>query len=402
MDKKIKIAIIGLGYVGYPLAKSFSKFYETVGYDIDNNLINSLKKKKLDNIIVSGDSSCIKNSNVYIITVPTPVTKENKPDLSYLESASAIVGKYLKREDIVIFESTVYPGVTEDICVPILENQSTLKFNVDFYCGYSPERISPGDESKSLENVVKITSGSNERTANFVDKLYRKIVIAGTYKVNSIKVAEASKVVENIQRDVNIALMNEFAMMFDSLNISTIDVLKAAKTKWNFNDYSPGLVGGHCIGVDPYYLIFKSKKSGFIPDLISSSRKINNSVPEFVISKVKNEIDFLQKKISYEILILGYTFKENCTDIRNTKVNDIVVGLRQINCNVDIYDPLLKMDNIMSQNPFKKTKKYDIFILAVAHSVFYELTKKDFVNISKGNLVLLDLKNVFSFATWKF
>ena len=402
MDKKIKIAIIGLGYVGYPLAKSFSKFYETVGYDIDNNLINSLKKKKLDNIIVSGDSSCIKNSNVYIITVPTPVTKENKPDLSYLESASAIVGKYLKREDIVIFESTVYPGVTEDICVPILENQSTLKFNVDFYCGYSPERISPGDESKSLENVVKITSGSNERTANFVDKLYRKIVMAGTHKVNSIKVAEASKVVENIQRDVNIALMNEFAMMFDSLNISTAEVLEAAKTKWNFNNFIPGLVGGHCIGVDPYYLIFKSKKSGFKPDLISLSRKINNSVPQFVISKVKNEINFLPKKTSYEILVLGYTFKENCPDIRNTKVNDIVIGLRQINCNVDIYDPLLKKDNIKSKNPFKKSKKYDIFILAVAHNVFYSITKRDFVNISEVNLVLLDLKNVFSFATWKF
>jgi len=402
MDKKIKIAIIGLGYVGYPLAKSFSKFYETVGYDIDNNLINSLKKKKLDNIIVSGDSSCIKNSNVYIITVPTPVTKENKPDLSYLESASAIVGKYLKREDIVIFESTVYPGVTEDICVPILENQSTLKFNVDFYCGYSPERISPGDESKSLENVVKITSGSNERTANFVDKLYRKIVMAGTHKVNSIKVAEASKVVENIQRDVNIALMNEFAMMFDSLNISSGEVLEAAKTKWNFLNFKPGLVGGHCIGVDPYYLIFKSNQSGFIPNLITSSRKINNSVPEFIISKVKNEIDFLPKKISYEVLILGYTFKENCTDTRNTKVDDIIDGLHQINCNVDIYDPLLKMDNIISKNPFKNSKKYDIFILAVAHNVFYSITKKDFVNISEGNLVLLDLKNVFSFATWKF
>jgi len=316
MDKKIKIAIIGLGYVGYPLSKSFSKFYETVGYDIDTNLIKRVKKKKLDNITFSSDSSCIKNSNVYIITVPTPVTNENKPDLSFLESASEIVGKYLKKDDIVIYESTVYPGVTEDICVPILENQSSLKYNVDFYCGYSPERINPGDEFKSLENVVKITSGSNERTANIVDNLYRKIVKAGTYKVNSIRVAEASKVIENTQRDVNIALMNEFAMMFDSLNISTSEVLEAAKTKWNFNDYTPGLVGGHCVGVDPYYLIFKSKQSGFVPDLITSSRKINNFIPEFVINKVKNEINQLPNKETYNVLILGYTFKSNCVDTR--------------------------------------------------------------------------------------
>ena len=402
MDKKIRIAIIGLGYVGFPLAKSFSKFYKTVGFDINIDLINNLNNNKLDNLMLSSDSDCLLDSNVYIITVPTPVTEANQPDLSHLESASKIVGKYLKKDDIVIYESTVYPGVTEDICVPILENQSNLTYNTHFFCGYSPERISPGDSSKSLENIVKITSGSNKKTANFVDNLYSKIVKAGTYKVNSIKIAEASKVIENTQRDVNIALMNEFAMMFDSLNIPTNEVLDAAKTKWNFIDYTPGLVGGHCIGVDPYYLIFKSKQSGFIPDLIKTSREINNSVPEFVVNKVKNEIDSLPNNNTYDILVLGYTFKENCSDIRNTKVNDIVIGLSQINCNVDIYDPLLQTDNIMTKNPFKNSKKYDIFILAVAHNIFYELTKNDFLNISKGNLVLLDLKNVYSFATWKF
>ena len=402
MDKKIRIAIIGLGYVGFALAKSFSKFYKTVGYDINIDLIKNLNNNKLDNLMLSSDSDCLLDSNVYIITVPTPVTKANQPDLSYLESASKIVGKYLRKDDIVIYESTVYPGVTEDICVPILENQSNLIYNTHFFCGYSPERISPGDSSKSLEKIVKITSGSNKKTANFVDNLYSKIVMAGTYKVNSIKIAEASKVIENTQRDVNIALMNEFAMMFDSLNIPTNEVLDAAKTKWNFIDYTPGLVGGHCIGVDPYYLIFKSKQSGFIPDLIKTSREINNSVPEFVVNKVKNEIDSLPNNNTYDILVLGYTFKENCSDIRNTKVNDIVIGLRQINCNVDIYDPLLQIDNIMTKNPFKNSKKYDIFILAVAHNIFYELTKNDFLKISKGNLVLLDLKNVYSFATWKF
>ena len=402
MYKKIKIAIIGLGYVGFPLAKSFNKFYKTVGYDIDVDLINNLNNNKLDDLFISSNSDCLKDYNVYIITVPTPVTNKNHPDLSYLESASKMVGKYLKKDDVVIYESTVYPGVTEDICVPILENQSNLTYNIDFFCGYSPERISPGDKSKSLEKIVKITSGSNLKTTNFVDNLYKKIIKAGTYKVNSIKIAEASKVVENIQRDVNIALMNEFAMMFDSLNIPTNDVLEAAKTKWNFINFTPGLVGGHCISVDPYYLIFKSKQSGFIPELINSSRKINNSVPKFVINKVKNEIDLLPNKKSYDILVLGYTFKENCADIRNTKVNDIVKGLNQINCKVDIFDPLIKMDNIISKNPFKNSKKYDIIILTVAHNSFYKLTKKDFINISKGNLVLLDLKNVFSFATWKF
>mgnify|MGYP001252120362 FL=1 len=402
MFNKKKIAIIGLGYVGLPLAKSFSKFFQTVGYDIDLNLVNRLNKKSNGDYVFSNDPNVIRDSNIFIITVPTPVNSNNLPDLSFLKSATKTVGKFIKKGDVVIYESTVYPGVTEDICVPILEKFSKLKYNNDFYCGYSPERINPGDKSKSLKNIVKITSGSNEKTANFVDELYNKIIKAGTFKVNSIKIAEASKIVENIQRDVNIALMNEFAMMFDFLNIPTNEVLAAAKTKWNFADYNPGLVGGHCIGIDPYYLIFKAKESGYKAELTQISRKINNSVSEFVVKKVKKEIKSIKNKNNYDILILGYTFKENFNDISNTKVKDIVSGLNQNNCNVDIYDPLVTEDNIITKNPFVGSKKYDIFILAVAHANFFKLTKNDFEKISKRNLVLLDLKNVYSFATWKF
>ena len=402
MFNKKKIAIIGLGYVGLPLAKSFSKFFQTVGYDIDLNLVNRLNKKSNGDYVFSNDPNVIRDSNIFIITVPTPVNSNNLPDLSFLKSATKTVGKFIKKGHVVIYESTVYPGVTEDICVPILEKFSKLKYNNDFYCGYSPERINPGDKSKSLKNIVKITSGSNEKTANFVDELYNKIIKAGTFKVNSIKIAEASKIVENIQRDVNIALMNEFAMMFDFLNIPTNEVLAAAKTKWNFADYNPGLVGGHCIGIDPYYLIFKAKESGYKAELTQISRKINNSVSEFVVKKVKKEIKSIKNKNNYDILILGYTFKENFNDISNTKVKDIVSGLNQNNCNVDIYDPLVTEDNIITKNPFVGSKKYDIFILAVAHANFFKLTKNDFEKISKRNLVLLDLKNVYSFATWKF
>jgi len=402
MFKKKKIAIIGLGYVGLPLAKSFSKFFQTVGYDIDLDIVNSLNKKRNNDYVFSNDPNVIKDSNIFIITVPTPVSSNNLPDLSFLKSATKTVGKFIKKGDVVIYESTVYPGVTEDICVPILEKFSKLKYNNDFYCGYSPERINPGDKSKSLKNIIKITSGSNKKTANFVDELYNKIIKAGTFKVNSIKIAEASKIVENIQRDVNIALINEFAMLFDILNIPTYEVLAAAKTKWNFADFKPGLVGGHCIGIDPYYLIFKAKELGYKAELTQISRKINNSVSEFIVKKVKEEIKLIKNKNNCDVLILGYTFKENFNDIRNTKVKNIVSGLNQINCNVDIYDPLVKEDNIITKNPFVSSKKYDIFILAVAHANFFKLTKKDFEKISKRNLVLLDLKNVYSFATWKF
>ena len=403
MVTKEKIAIIGLGYVGLPLAKSFSKYFETFGFDINKDLVNKLKKENTNNILFTFNYNEIKDANVFIITVPTPVTSDNKPDLSYLKSASEIVGEILKKNDTVIYESTVYPGVTEEFCVPILEKKSKLVYNKDFYCGYSPERINPGDISKSLENIIKITSGSNKESADFIDNLYKKIISAGTLSVSSIKIAEASKIVENIQRDVNIALMNEFAMIFDKLGLSTSEILEASKTKWNFLDFKPGLVGGHCIGIDPYYLIYKSIESGYIPDIISSSRKINNIVPAFIINKVRTQFKLLNKTLSKsDILILGYTFKENCEDIRNTKVKEIVDGLIDLECNVDVYDPLIKADNILIDNPFYSSKKYDAIVLTVAHKGFYKYTLDDFNKISKEKLVLLDLKNVYSFATWNF
>ena len=404
MEQNFKIAIIGLGYVGLPLAISFSKYYETIGYDIDNKKINRLSNNnQASSVSFTNSPKDINEANIYIITVPTPVNSDNSPDLSFLESATKLIARYLNKNDIVIYESTVYPGVTEDFCVPILEQFSELKFNIDFYCGYSPERINPGDESKSLENIVKVTSGSTKKAADIVDSLYSTIIKAGTFKATSIKVAEASKIVENVQRDVNIALMNELAMMFDKLDIPTKDVFSAAKTKWNFIDFKPGLVGGHCIGIDPYYLIFKSTESGYIPNLINTSRRINNYVANFIVEKVKSLFKEQEKELeSSSILILGYSFKENCQDTRNTKVEDIVMGLKDLVSNIDIYDPIIKINHTnLIQNPFNSSKRYDAIILAVAHDEFYNYTINDFNNISRENLVLLDIKGVYEFSTWK-
>jgi UDP-N-acetyl-D-galactosamine dehydrogenase len=404
LEQNFKIAIIGLGYVGLPLAISFSKYYETIGYDIDNKKINRLSNNnQASSVSFTNSPKDINEANIYIVTVPTPVNSDNSPDLSFLESATKLIARYLNKNDIVIYESTVYPGVTEDFCVPILEQFSELKFNIDFYCGYSPERINPGDESKSLENIVKVTSGSTKKAADIVDSLYSTIIKAGTFKATSIKVAEASKIVENVQRDVNIALMNELAMMFDKLDIPTKDVFSAAKTKWNFIDFKPGLVGGHCIGIDPYYLIFKSTESGYIPNLINTSRRINNYVANFIVEKVKSLFKEQEKELeSSSILILGYSFKENCQDTRNTKVEDIVMGLKDLVSNIDIYDPIIKIDHTnLIQNPFNSSKRYDAIILAVAHDEFYNYTINDFNNISIENLVLLDAKGIYDFATWK-
>lgn len=403
MKDKYKIAVIGLGYVGLPLAKSFSKHFHTIGYDVNHNLIDNLKSKESKSLNFSKKPSDLIDSNIYIVAVPTPVNKDNIPDLRFLESATTLISNYINQNDIVIYESTVYPGVTEEFCIPIIENITNLKLNIDYFCGYSPERISPGDNTKSVEDIVKVTSGSNKETADKIDNIYKKIIKAGTYKASSIKVAEASKVIENVQRDVNIALMNEFAMIFDKLNLSTKNVLEAAKTKWNFLDFKPGLVGGHCIGVDPYYLIHKSKKSGFIPNLMNTSRETNNYIPEFISNKLnsifeKNEINISKT----DVLILGFTFKENCEDIRNSKVLDIETKLTDSGCNVDIYDPLLENNNKIIKDPFKSNKKYDGIILAVSHNDFYKYTEDDFNKISKENLVLLDIKGVYSFATWKF
>jgi UDP-N-acetyl-D-galactosamine dehydrogenase len=403
LKDKYKIAVIGLGYVGLPLAKSFSKHFHTIGYDVNHNLIDNLKSKESKTLNFSKKSSDLIDSNIYIVTVPTPVNKDNIPDLSSLESATTLISNYINQNDIVIYESTVYPGVTEEFCIPIIESITNFKLNIDFFCGYSPERISPGDNTKSVEDIVKVTSGSNKETADKIDNIYKKIIKAGTYKASSIKVAEASKVIENVQRDVNVALMNEFAMIFDKLNLSTKDVLEAAKTKWNFLDFKPGLVGGHCIGVDPYYLIHKSKKSGFIPNLMNTSRETNNYIPEFISNKLYTIFKNNKKNISKtDVLILGFTFKENCEDIRNSKVLDIETKLTDYGYNVDIYDPLLVNNNKIIKDPFKSNKKYDGIILAVSHNDFYKYTEVDFNKISKENLVLLDIKGVYSFATWKF
>lgn len=403
MKDKYKIAVIGLGYVGLPLAKSFSKHFHTIGYDINHDLIDNLKSKKSKSLNFTKKPSDLIDSNVYIVAVPTPVKKDKIPDLSFIESATTLISNYINQNDIVIYESTVYPGVTEEFCVPIIEDITNFKLNIDFFCGYSPERINPGDTTKSVEDIIKVTSGSNKATAEKIDNIYKKIIKAGTYKASSIKVAEASKIIENVQRDVNIALMNEFAMIFDKLSLPTKDILEAAKTKWNFLDFKPGLVGGHCIGVDPYYLIHKSKKSGFLPNLMNTSRETNNYIPEFISKKLNSIFEQNEKNISKtDVLILGYTFKENCDDIRNSKVLDIETKLTDYGYNVDIYDPLLKNNNKIIKDPFKSNKKYDGIILAVSHNDFYKYTEDDFNKISKENLVLLDIKEVYSFATWKF
>ena len=414
MNKKNKIAIIGLGYVGLPLAIAFSKHFRVIGFDINldriNDLNNSLdingdvKFRKNQNTLFTNDITDIISANIYIITVPTPVKKDNLPDLSMLEDASCKVAKFLKQDDIVIYESTVYPGVTEDICVPMLEKGSKLKYNVDFYCGYSPERISPGGGKHKLENIVKITAGSNSKTALIVDNLYNKIIEAGTYRAPNIKIAEAAKVVENTQRDVNIALMNELAMMFDKMNIDTNQVLQAARTKWNFLDFKPGLVGGHCIGVDPYYLLHKSEESGYKPNLLYSSRKINNSVASFIVDKTIKLMLEADKKIKdANILIFGYTFKENCADTRNTKVKDIVEGLLDSSCNVEIFDPYITPsdDNNFISLPFNRDVKYDAIIVAVAHNEFFKYSIDDYCSISNGKLVFLDIKGIYKESTWK-
>jgi len=415
LEKEYKIAIIGLGYVGLPLALAFAKHYKVVGYDVNAERVGQLNKgvdANLDvevevnsNLIFSNNENDFKKSNIYIITVPTPVDKDNVPDLTSLKSASELVANSLQKGDIVIYESTVYPGVTEDICVPILAKISGLSYNHEFYCGYSPERISPGAEKYTLENVVKVTSGSTSKVADLVDDLYKKIIKVGTYKALSIKVAEAAKVIENTQRDVNIALMNELAMMFDKMDINTSEVLSAAKSKWNFLDFKPGLVGGHCIGVDPYYLLHKSEEMGYKPTLLHSSRTINNNVASFIVDKtIKLMIDADKEIKGASVLIMGYTFKENCADTRNTKVKDIMDGLESYSCRVSVFDPYLSVDfggNFIG-SPFLGEKRYDAIIVAVSHNKFIEYTTNDFKQLSNGKLVLLDIKGIYKESSWKF
>ena len=406
-----KIAILGLGYVGLPLLQAFSRFYEVIGFDISSKRINDIKsstiinnKSLVNNVFFTSKKSKLSDANIYIITVPTPLNEDNSPDLSKIKLATEIVAQNISQGNIVIYESTVYPGVTEDFCVPIIEKISKLNYNKDFYCGYSPERISPGDERFTLNKMIKITSGSTPSVADFIDDMYKKIIGAGTYKASSIKVAEAAKVVENIQRDVNIALINELAIIFDGMNLNTNEILEAAKTKSNFIPFKPGLVGGHCISVDPYYLSYKSMKLGVNADIINVSRKINDNMSNFIVDKT---INILIKKniniINSDILILGYTFKENCADTRNTKVKDIIYQLIKKKINIEIYDPYVENNNDFNfiENPFLNQKKYDCIIVAVSHNQFKNYKVDDFIKISKGKLVLLDIKGMYNFSTWK-
>ena len=415
---QIKICIVGLGYVGLPLAAEFAKKYPVVGFDIYQERIDELKsgydrtlelseaqlKESLDNGMVY--SSCmddIQDATIYIVTVPTPIDKNNKPDLTPLIKSSQTIGKVLKKDDIVIYESTVYPGMTEEVCVPELERASGLVFNEDFFCGYSPERINPGDKEHTVTKILKVTSGSTPAIAQKVDELYRSIITAGTFMASSIKVAEASKVIENTQRDVNIALINELALIFNTMGIDTNEVIEAAATKWNFIKLKPGLVGGHCIGVDPYYLTFKAEELGYKPNLILGARQINNGMGKYIAEKTIKMMIAHDKHIkNADVLILGVTFKEDCPDIRNTRVTDIINELHSYGCKVDIYDPWVESkEMVIVENPFVNEKKYDAIVVAVAHKQFKTLRDEDYRKISEGEPLVMDIKGIVPHATWR-
>jgi len=411
---KSKIAIIGLGYVGLPLAVEFAKKKIVVGFDVNLKRINELKnnfdssleisKKKLKNsknLTFSNIISDIKNCKIFIIAVPTPINLNKKPDLKNLRKSSESIGRIIKKGDLIIYESTVYPGATEEFCVPILEKQSGLIFNKDFYCGYSPERINPGDKKHKINNIKKITSGSTPYIAQKVDNIYKEIIDAGTFKASTIKVAEAAKVIENTQRDVNIGLINELSLIFKRLNIDTEAVLKAASTKWNFVKFVPGLVGGHCIGVDPYYLTYKAMQSGYRPEMTLAGRKINDEMPYIV----KNEIIEIMKRKKIKIsnskaLVMGLTFKENCPDTRNSGVVNLIYALIKSKIKVDVYDPYVEKNEIKKNFNLNIVdepiiRKYNLIILAVAHDKFKKLSIKKVKSFGKRNHVLYDIKYLF-------
>jgi UDP-N-acetyl-D-galactosamine dehydrogenase len=418
-----KICIVGLGYVGLPLAVAFAEKFQVIGFDISNNRIkelnadhdktfeieNSLLKSVKNNIIYTTDIQDTKDCNIYIITVPTPIDRANRPDLSPLIDSSKTVGKVLSKGDIAIYESTVYPGVTEDICVPELEKASGMKFNEDFFCGYSPERINPGDKEHTVKNILKVTSGSTPEVAKQVNNLYKQIITAGTHMASSIKVAEASKVIENTQRDVNIALINELALIFDQMEIDTNEVIEAAASKWNFIKLTPGLVGGHCIGVDPYYLTFKAEELGYKPNLILASRQINNGMTKYIADKTIKEMIKAGKLVKESnILMLGVTFKENCPDMRNTKVIDIIDELEDFGASVDVYDPWVdpneqkrRYRHGIISDPLLNKKKYDAIVVAVAHKEFLEYTDEIYTKLSSAKKVVIDIKNIVSNPTWR-
>lgn len=404
-----KIGIIGLGYVGLPLAVEFGKKYDVVGFDINQTRIDELKDgldhtqevepeelSQASNLHYSSDMTDLESCNIYIVTVPTPIDKFKRPDLTPLMKASEMVGKVLGKGDVVIYESTVYPGCTEEDCVPILENQSGLKYNEGFFCGYSPERINPGDKEHRVTTIKKVTSGSTPEIARTVDALYASIITAGTHLASSIKVAEAAKVIENAQRDINIAFVNELALIFERMDIDTLEVLEAAGTKWNFLPFRPGLVGGHCIGVDPYYLTHKAESLGYHPEVILAGRRINDNMGAFVASKV---IKLMGKKgisiTGAKVLVLGITFKENCPDIRNSRVIDIIKEMKDYGCNVEVHDPWADAQEVFQEYGMKLTEKlsdsYDSVIVAVGHSEFKESHMQ---GLLKESNVLYDVKGI--------
>ncbi|EIS9695483.1 Vi polysaccharide biosynthesis UDP-N-acetylglucosamine C-6 dehydrogenase TviB [Shigella sonnei] len=408
-----KIGIIGLGYVGLPLAVEFGKKVTTIGFDINKSRIDELRNGHDSTLECSNlelleatkltyacSLDALKECNVFIVTVPTPIDKHKQPDLTPLIKASETLGKIIKKGDVIIYESTVYPGATEEDCIPVVEKVSGLKFNIDFFAGYSPERINPGDKEHRVTNILKVTSGSTPDVAEYVDQLYKLIITVGTHKASSIKVAEAAKVIENTQRDVNIALINELSIIFNKLGIDTLEVLEAAGTKWNFLPFRPGLVGGHCIGVDPYYLTHKAQSVGYHPEMILAGRRLNDSMGQYVVSQLVKKM--LKQRIQVEganVLVMGLTFKENCPDLRNTKVIDIISELKEYNINIDIIDPWCSTDEAqheygltLCEDP--KVNHYDAIIIAVAHNEFREMGECAIRALGKDEHVLFDLKYV--------
>jgi UDP-N-acetyl-D-glucosamine/UDP-N-acetyl-D-galactosamine dehydrogenase len=409
--KKIRIGVVGLGYVGLPLAVEFGRKYPTVGFDVKSARVASLRRgsdatfevspeelKEAKKLKFTSDAGDLTRCNFYIVTVPTPIGDGNRPLLTPLKTASITIGNVLKRGDIVVYESTVYPGATEEFCTPFLESESGLKLNDDFFVGYSPERINPGDKEHRLPTILKVTSGSTPEVADFVDQVYRTIISAGTHKAPSIKVAEAAKVIENTQRDVNIALVNELAMIFERVGIDTEDVLKAAGTKWNFLPFRPGLVGGHCIGIDPYYLAYKAQQLGYNPEMILAGRRINDNMSIYIASRiVKLMLSRAQQPLQSRVLVLGLTFKENCPDIRNSKVIDIVKELRSYGATVDVYDPWAdpaeaKAEYSMELVADPQAGSYDAVVLAVAHKTFVDLGAEGIRAFCKNGAVVYDIK----------
>jgi len=417
------VCIVGLGYVGLPLLVKISSKFEVIGFDQNSRRIEELKKGNDSTFEVSktdlrstretvkytDDISLAKDCSIFIITVPTPIDVNKEPDFLPLQKASKSVGKILKKDDIVIYESTVYPGATEEICVPILERESHLIFNKDFFCGYSPERVNPGDKNHPLESIVKVTSGSTPEVADLVDSFYKQFISAGTYKASSIKVAEAAKVIENTQRDVNIALINEFSIIFSKIGLNTSEVLEAAKTKWNFLDFKPGLVGGHCIGVDPYYLSFKAQTLGYMPNLILGARQINSNMGIYVANQTIKKLVSKNKSLqNCDVLILGATFKENCPDLRNSLIEDIYMELKSFGLNVFLSDPYINSNNQPSyldkknivEYPLLLKKKFQSIIFAVAHEEFINSRQHICDDFLDQNGVIIDIKNIFNGEYW--